>query len=287
MEADNSLYHSLRVRILNEMLEDVCRRAPFLALVSDKTSLGFLSSVVTVLDLTERGISVIEQLEKTRMPMPDLEALYFVSPTDKVVKRVVEDFSSRQTLYRTAHLCFTSSLTEWQLSYLAASPIMPFIRTLKEVNCEFRVVGIDAFSLEDHRILGPLYVSESNVERQSVLVSIAKKLGNLCAILREFPYVCYQALSPQAEELAIELERQIGEVYRKIPDLQFNENRSTLMILDRKFDLATPLYHDVHYECMVRDVLEVGVEGRVKYESIDNSNSVTNKDAVLNEIDGI
>eukprot|EP00358_Blepharisma_japonicum_P000521 CAMPEP_0202948872 /NCGR_PEP_ID=MMETSP1395-20130829/14716_1 /ASSEMBLY_ACC=CAM_ASM_000871 /TAXON_ID=5961 /ORGANISM="Blepharisma japonicum, Strain Stock R1072" /LENGTH=486 /DNA_ID=CAMNT_0049651369 /DNA_START=265 /DNA_END=1725 /DNA_ORIENTATION=- len=164
---------------------------------------------------------------------------------------------------------------------------MPFIRTLKEVNCEFRVCGLDSFSLEENHFLGPLYLSESLIDRQAAILTLAKKIANLCAMLKEFPYVCYQSLSPQAEELAIELEQQIGIVYRKIPDLQFNENRSTLVILDRKFDLSTPLYHDVHYEPMTRDILGVSMDGRVKYESIDNENTVSNKDATLNELDNI
>ena len=38
-----------------------------------------------------------------------------------------------------------------------------------------------------------------------------------------------------------------------IPDLQMSDNRATLVILDRRFDLATPLAHNIHYEAMLKD----------------------------------
>ncbi|CAG9335676.1 unnamed protein product [Blepharisma stoltei] len=282
-QATNSLYNLTRDRILEGILGEMKKTASYLILVVDQTSLSILNSIATVLDVTERGISVIEQLEKSRKPMPDIEAIYFVIPSTHTVKLLVEDYS-HEPMYRSAHLFFTSDVNDSLMRFMANSSLYNYVKTFKEVNCEFSLCGQDAFSLERPGILGNLYMSNPD-ERSDLIISMAKQVSHICSVLKELPSVCYQSSSPQARELGLEIEQQIELLYRKLPEFEINDNRATLIVLDRKFDMTTPIAHDVHYEAMLKDLLNVSHDGKVKYESSDNSNVKTVKDAVLNEID--
>ena len=45
---------------------------------------------------------------------------------------------------------------------------------------------------------------------------------------------------------------------------QWREPRGTLVLMDRTFDLATPLIHDYTYESTVYDYLEVSEDGSLE-----------------------
>ena len=287
MEIDDiSLYDSFRYRVLEEMVEETKQKSGYFIMIVDKKSLGIISGAVSVIDLTERGVTVIESLEKQRKPMPEIDALYFLTPTHKSVTRLTADYIE-QVPYRQAHVFFTGRLGDKLMRTIANSSIMPYIRTFKEANCGFRVVGRDAFSLESSGLLSNLYLSKSPAERAEVISYISQGLAAVCGVMHELPYICYQSESPQARELAMSLEKDVENTYRKLPELPIKPTRPVLMIIDRSYDLAIPLAHDVHYEALLKDLFEVGPEGKVKYESADNSGGTSIKEAVINEKDPV
>ena len=56
------------------------------------------------------GVSVVEDIEKRREPLP-LAAVYFISPTPSSVSRLVADFDSKP-LYPSVHVFFSSGVTQ-------------------------------------------------------------------------------------------------------------------------------------------------------------------------------
>lgn len=287
MENENSsLYESFRYRILEEMVQEVKVKSGYFIMIVDKKSLGIISGAVTVLDLTERGVTVIEQLEKARKPMPDVDALYFLTPTHKSITRLTTDFIE-ETPYRQVHIFFTGKVSDKLMRTIANSSIFPYIKTFKEVNCGFRVLGSNCFSLEYSNLLGNLYTPNSAQERKEILSFISQHLASVLGVMRELPYISYFSASPLAQELSTYLESDINELYRKVPDLKMKENRPVMMIIDRSYDMVLPFIHDVHYEALLKDLFEVGPEGKVKYESIDNSGMTTTKESIINEKDPV
>lgn len=288
MEADDdtSLFESFRYRVLEEMVEETKQKSGYFIMIVDKKTLGIISGAVSVIDLTERGVTVIESLEKVRKPMPDIDALYFLTPTTKSITKLTSDFIE-QVPYRQVHLFFTGKITEKLMHTIANSSVMPYIKTFKEVNCGFRVVGRESFSLECSNMLGNLYLSKSSAERAESISYMSQGLTSVCGIMRELPHICYQATSVLGKELALRLEREIEETYRKLPELPIKTNRPIMIILDRSYDLAVPLAHDVHYEALLKDLFEIGPDGKVKYESADNSGAINVKEAVINEKDSV
>ena len=280
MEAQ-SVYSGVRSRILNEMIEEVRNKAPYLLMVVDSYTINILSNATSVLDLTSKSITVIEKLEKSRQPLTDFEALYFVSVSS--VDLLIQDFQEKPK-YKAAHLCFTGKVEDADFRKLAASSLAAYVKSFKEVNCDVRVLGANTFSLEETKLLGPLYLGSPS--RNHIIKDTASRLAHLCVMLKEFPYICYHANSQCCKELAVQFEDKIESIYRSNPELRFEDNRATLLVLDRKFDVATPLAHDVHYEAMLKDLFVVGADGKVKYEALENGLSVK-KDAYLNENDQV
>jgi hypothetical protein len=283
---DFSLYDSFRYRVLDEMVEDVKALSSYFILVVDKKSLGIVSGAVSVLDLTQRGVTVIEQLEKSRKPMPDVDVLYFLTPSHKSITRLTQDFIE-QTPYRQVHVYFTGKVNDKLMRTIANSSVMPHIKTFKEANCGFRVLGQDCFSLEYAGLASNLYTPRSAQERKEILSFISQNLASVLGVMHDLPYISYHSSSVLAQEFAGYLESDLSELYRKVPDLKIHQNRPVMLILDRSYDMAIPFVHDIHYEALLKDLFEVGPDGKVKYESNDNSGFSSIKEAIINEKDPV
>ena len=96
---------------------------------------------------------------------------------------------------------------------IANSSIMPYIKTFKEVNCAFRLVGKDCFSLEYSGLLGNLYLSKTFDERKEIISYISQSLASVLGVMRELPYICYQSSSVLTKELATSLNQEINTLY--------------------------------------------------------------------------
>lgn len=77
-----------------------------------------------------------------------------------------------------------------------------------------------------------------------------------CTVLNEKPYIQYYGRSKLSEMVSKSLSNYFNEFQTKSPGFKFREPRSKLLILDRSFDMASPLLHDYSYECLVYETVE-------------------------------
>ena len=90
-------------------------------LVLDRACRDVVSPLVRVAELRKHGVTLHLLLESERQPIPEVPAVYLVSPSEAVVRRVGRDLKAG--LYAAAHLHFASPLPRPALEALAAEAV--------------------------------------------------------------------------------------------------------------------------------------------------------------------
>ncbi|KAI3974256.1 hypothetical protein MKX01_030925, partial [Papaver californicum] len=92
-------------------------------------------------DITDEGVSLVEDHHMRRQPMPTMDAIYFIQPLRQNVAKFLSDMSGRQPLYRKAFAFFSSPLPEELFAHIKShTPVRPCIGGLKEMNSEYIAV---------------------------------------------------------------------------------------------------------------------------------------------------
>ena len=93
---------------------------------------------------------VVETLEKKREPMPNMEAIYFITPSEESISTLIQDFKSR-SLYKAVHVYVTEAIPEQLFQKLSKSEVAKKMKSLVEVNISFtayesKVRGLERFN---------------------------------------------------------------------------------------------------------------------------------------------
>eukprot|EP01066_Platyproteum_vivax_P002258 Platyproteum_vivax@DN12760_c0_g1_i1.p1 len=91
-----------RHRILEEMVRKV-HKNNYVAMIVDEGSLKVMSACCKVYDILEEGVTVVKKITKKRQPLPQLDGLYFLSPTEESVRALISDFKKTKQ-YKTIHV---------------------------------------------------------------------------------------------------------------------------------------------------------------------------------------
>merc|ERR1712106_109680 len=281
----------LKTVVGNRILNDVIRhnqsagKKDWQVLVVDKLSIRVVSSCTKMHQLSAEGVTIVETLEKAREPMPTMEAIYLITPTEESVGTLINDFqSSTSSTYKAAHVYFTEAIPDNLFKSLSKSEAAKKMKSLVEVNISFTPYESQVYTLDSSPSSSLSYSSLSSPGRSDCLEKMAEQLATLCSTLGEFPSIRYRADCDGNKQLAQVLQERLAVYKADEPTMGEGSEKakSQLIILDRGFDITSPLLHELTFQAMAFDLLDIKNDV-YKYEA---SQGVA-KEVILDENDDI
>ena len=164
--------------------------------------------------------------------------------------------------YTAAHIFFTDTCPTKLFEKLSSpkSLLSRRIKTLKEINIAFMPVEGQVFSLDSRDAFNKLFSpSVSDDNRHKMVEVISGQLATLCATLGEYPSIRYRQGSSVALDVAENVSRRLDAFKADDPSVGEGTNKqlSQLIILDRGFDCVSPLLHELTYQAMAYDLLDI------------------------------
>ncbi|KAF7304695.1 Sly1 vesicle trafficking sec1-like protein [Mycena kentingensis (nom. inval.)] len=259
-------------------------------LVLDQQTKDVLATVLRVQDLRDVGVTLHVQLHSPRPPLPDVPAVYFVSPTLQNIRRIAEDLE--KSLYESFHLNFVEPLPRALLEELAASVARDgtgdSVEQVLDQYLSFIAPSPTLFSLlpppqpqiagaptpapptSSYTILNSPASTEQQIETE--IERIASGLFSVVATIGHVPYIrCPRGNA--AEMIAKKLETKIRDALISASRHSVNSNalfaqdssglaglqRPLLLILDRNLDLTSPILHGWTYQALISDCFQMNL----------------------------
>ena len=280
-------------KLLDEMLGAVAKRTKgWLILVLDDASTRVISSALTMYDIMERKITLVEQLHKSRQPFPEMDVIYFVSPTKESIQRILADFESpSKAKYANVHIFLLDGIHDENMRLLQKNEfLLERIQTFTESYINFITSESHVFHLDYNECMRKIFGVQPD---PNFAFFIAGKLTTLCITMNEHPIIKFQVNSTFAKTIAVFLQQNMIQYKEKNRSFwtygeegHQERERSVMVILDRSFDALTPLMHEYTYQALAQDLLEIK-DNIIPVKVTTNAGETLTKEAVLNENDDL
>lgn len=261
-----------RDRLLFEMLGSTRTgdsKSTWKVLIMDKVTVKVMSHSCKMSDITDQGISLVEDLFRRREPMTSMDAIYFIQPSKENVVMFLSDMSGREPLYKKAYVFFSSSVPKELVNHIKCdTSVLPRIGALREMNMEYFPIDNQAFITDHEGALGELYGKNVENSRRfdACLNTMATRIATVFASLNELPFVRYRAAKATDDSTATFRDSIPAKLaagvwnnllkYKCIPNFPQTET-CELLILDRSIDQIAPVIHEWTYDAMCHDLLEM------------------------------
>ncbi|XP_066527998.1 syntaxin-binding protein 3 [Hoplias malabaricus] len=267
-------------KIKETIIADCRKSEVWKIMILDNFTTRLLSSCCKMSDLMSEGITIVEDLFKSREPVPEMKAVYFMSPTAKCVDIFISDFKLKPK-YKGAYVYFTDYCPDDLFNKMKLF-CAKHIKVCKEINMSFLPLETQVFTCGNPEAFRSIY-SPHSADRGLTLETLADQIVTLCATLEEYPGVRYKkdTTLDYAKILAELVDNKLARHYELDENGKKKEKtQAQLLIVDRAFDPVSPILHELTYQAMAYDLIPIKND-TYKYKGKDGSE----KEALLNEGD--
>lgn len=243
-------------------------------LVYDDFGQDIITPLLSVKELRDLGVTAHLLLRSERDPIPDVPAIYFISPTAENVARLCQDLKNE--LYESYYLNFISPVPRSLLEDIAQAAItancVNSIHKVFDQYLNFISLDDEIFCLrhQEKEKISFYSMNKGDVkdsEMNEIINTITDGLFSVFATLGCVPIIrCPR--NNAAEVIAEKLDKKIRENLRDSRNSlflndaishngQLSFQRPVLILLDRSFDLATPLHHTWTYQALMHDLYDL------------------------------
>ena len=223
-------------------------------LLLDTITTKIVSMVYSQTQILEKGVYLVEQLQKKHEVMNHLKAIIFVQPTEVNINYILNEL--KEPKFKEYHIFFSNILSSELLSKLGRADENELILQIHEYYGDYMAINEDFFHLgieNNNLILSSPY---SNTPEANVVYdrNISGLISFLLSIKKRPSVVRYQGSS----ELARRFANDIINIIDVKEEVLFDFNRQVgplLLILDRRDDPITPLLTQWTYQAMVHELL--------------------------------
>ncbi|RAL44454.1 hypothetical protein DM860_011731 [Cuscuta australis] len=262
-----------RDRLLYEMLRSARSKdskSTWKVLIMDKLTVKIMSYACKMADITEEGVSLVEDIYRRRQPVPTMDAIYFIQPTKENVLMFLSDMAGKSPLYKKAFVFFSSSISKELVDQIKRdASVLSRIGALREMNLEYFAIDSQGFVTDNERALEELFGDdEGSLKGDACLRVMATRIATVFASLREFPFVHYRAIKsidPTTmttfrdlipTKLAAAVWNCLMKYKSTLPHFPQTET-CELLIVDRSVDQVAPIIHEWTYDAMCHDLLNM------------------------------
>ncbi|KAJ3104442.1 Syntaxin-binding protein 3 [Phlyctochytrium planicorne] len=247
-------------------------------ILDDATKTLLLDCQLAFHDISDLGYVGIEQIDQFRRPMPEIEAVYLVAPSQTSIKFVRIEFGTSPPLYAGGHVLMTSYVSDEMMEELGLALNGTFpLKRLDEINVQFNPVESQVFHLGLNDTLSETYGATSEEVLDDSISKVSDKILDVLLTLDDEIDIRYYDPSGKrvtlSSRLAMNLQDRISALRSvnsrtlpSMPQIPYTSSShdwhrsSVLVIVDRSLDLLTPLLHNLSYQALMNDFYEIKQE---------------------------
>ena len=248
---------------LNE-LKGKFKNTKFVLIIDSETT-PILSSLVTVTELMENQITMIDKYSLDRQPLRSYHAIYLISPESLKSKGGEEDIKKLESdmktgKYLATHIFLTHDDQEALDSLARHREIVEKLQTLKVIFIHYRCVDPWTFHTMTPNAFNSMYSDTPRANFQQCCESMLSGLTSFFFAIQARPRIVFADKPDKVGIFAGQLEQRLDELQKALsPDVakKFDTKDTVLVILARGNDAIAPLLHQFTYEANIYDTLKV------------------------------